>query len=56
MHDSSQEAQVGSNAQGQKFSAIEVGGRKFHVYFTPDGQRIVRELPRQGPTFTPTPA
>lgn len=56
MHDAAgPDASVGHNAQGQQFSAIQVGGRKFHVYFSPDGHRIVRELPREQ-AFTPTPA
>lgn len=56
MHDAAGPgASVGHNAQGQQFSQIEVGGRKFHVYFSPDGTRMVREL-KQQQAFTPTPA
>jgi len=55
MHDAAgPDAGVGQNAQGQQFSRIKVGGRDFHVYFSPDGTRMVREIKRP-PTFTPTP-
>lgn len=56
MHDAAgPDASVGHNAQGQQFSQIEVGGRRFHVYFSPDGERMVREI-KQQQGFTPTPA
>lgn len=48
-------AAPGANAKGEQFAQLEVGGRKFHVYFSPDGQRVVKEIKR-APTFTPTPA
>lgn len=56
MHDAAgPNASIGHNAQGQQYSQIRVGGRDFHVYFAPDGTRMVREIKRP-PTFTPTPA
>lgn len=56
MHDAAGAgASIGHNAQGQQFSRLSVGGRNFHVYFSPDGTRMVREIKRP-PTFTPTPA
>lgn len=48
--------EYGTNAKGEKFSKVEVDGRKFHVYFSGTGQRMVREIKKPkaaGPTFTP---
>jgi hypothetical protein len=56
MHDGTAEgASVGRNAEGQVFSQVQVGGRKFHVYVSPSGDRVVREIKPQR-SFTPTPA
>lgn len=56
MHDgTAQGASIGHNAEGQVFSQIQVGNRKFHVYLSPNGERMVREI-KPPPTFTPTPA
>jgi hypothetical protein len=56
MHDgTAQGASIGHNAEGQLYSQVQVGDRKFHVYLSPSGDRVVREIKRP-PTFTPTPA
>lgn len=53
-HDGTAEgASIGTNAAGEKFSQVQVGHRKFHVYFTPQGGRRVREIKAPAPTFTP---
>jgi hypothetical protein len=36
-------AQTGPRA-GQDFVGLQIGGRKFHVFFSPDGQKQVIEL------------
>lgn len=56
MHEgTAQGASTGRNAEGQVYSQVQVGDRKFHVYMSPSGDRVVREI-RKPPTFTPTPA
>lgn len=54
LHDAGGQA-PGTNSLGAKFAQVQVGDRKFHVYFSQGGERLVREIKKQ-PTFTPTPA